>query len=514
MSTPLGARPIGARDSRAQLMTVRRSGELRRIPPDVSRRVLVVGGGLAGVAAAVVLAERGAQVTLREASPQLGGRLSAWADRLRDGTPVQMERGFHAFFRQYYNTRALLRRIDPQLGMLRPVDDYPLYGPNGEHLSFAGLPLRPPWNLAALVRRTPSLGWRELRAMDGEIASEMLAFDGDATYERFDSLSAKEYLDLVGFPTAARRMMFEVFAHSFFNPEGAMSAGEMLMMFHLYFLGTREGLLFDVLDSPFNVAVWDPLLGYLGGLGVAVQLSSKVERIPMPGSGDVDGVVVAVPPRQLRQLAAASHELGDEAWCERVASLQQAPPFAVWRLWLDRPVRPDRAAFAGTGGVGIIDNISVVERYQDEARRWAARTGGSVVELHAYALPDAHGRDETRIRTELLAGLHDVYPETRRASIVDDRFLLRDDCPSFEPGSYARRPTVATPTPGVVLAGDHVRLPFPTALMERAVSSGFVAANALLTGWNITPEPVWSIPQRGLLAGLNRWKRSRRDTAM
>ena len=60
------------------------------------------------------------------------------------------------------------------------------------------------------------------------------------------------------------------------------------------------------------------------------------------------------------------------------------------------------------------------------------------------------------------------------------------------------------------LAGDLVRLPFPTALMERAVSSGFLAANALLDEWNVAPEPIWSVPPRGMLAGLQSWQRGRR----
>ena len=44
----------------------------------------------------------------------------------------------------------------------------------------------------------------------------------------------------------ARRMMFDVFSHSFFNPEEHMSAADLLMMFHFYFSGNPEGLIFDV----------------------------------------------------------------------------------------------------------------------------------------------------------------------------------------------------------------------------------------------------------------------------
>ena len=49
-----------------------------------------------------------------------------------------MNRGFHAFFRQYYNLRNLLRRIDPTLAMLTPVDDYPLIDAQGRTDTFRG----------------------------------------------------------------------------------------------------------------------------------------------------------------------------------------------------------------------------------------------------------------------------------------------------------------------------------------------------------------------------------------
>ncbi len=69
----------------------------------------VVGGGIAGLAAATGLAEKGVRVTLYERGPALGGRLSGRPTVLSDGSTVTMSRGFHAFFRQYYNLRGLLR---------------------------------------------------------------------------------------------------------------------------------------------------------------------------------------------------------------------------------------------------------------------------------------------------------------------------------------------------------------------------------------------------------------------
>src|SRR5690606_11289153 len=88
-------------------------------------RVAVIGGGIAGLAAATALTERGVGVVLLESRSQLGGRVRAWPVRHGDHQ-LTMSRGFHAFFRQYYNLRALLRRTDPGLQRLRPVPDYPI----------------------------------------------------------------------------------------------------------------------------------------------------------------------------------------------------------------------------------------------------------------------------------------------------------------------------------------------------------------------------------------------------
>ena len=58
-----------------------------------------------------------------------------------------------------------------------------------------------------------------------------------------------------------------------------------------------------------------------------------------------------------------------------------------------------------------------------------------------------------------------------------------------------------TPWPTLVLAGDWVRCDLPVALMERAASTGILAANALLGQWGAAGEDVWSVPPSGLLGG-------------
>lgn len=485
---------------------------------------VVVGGGIAGVAAATVLAERGVRVTLIEKEAFLGGRAGAWTDALATGEPFQMERGFHAFFRQYYNLRALLRRIDPELEMLEPLDDYPILGPEGEVQSFAGLPRRTPANLMALTARSPVIGVRDLLRVRVGRAMEMLRYDPRRSYERLDHVSARDYLDSLRFPPRARRLFFDVFAHSFFNPEEEMSAAELLSMFHFYFTGNPEGLVFDVARAPFSHAIWTPFAEYLRRAGVTLRMGQAARGVARgdggrwrvlcdDGSFEGDGVVLALPVEPLKAVVEASSALDDPEWGSAVRSLRVTSPFAVWRLWLDRPTDTGRASFVGTTGLGPLDNVSLYHLFEDESRAWHERHGGAVVELHAYAIEP--GTDDARLRAQLLAGLHRLYPETRDARILEQRYLVRQDCPAFALGSDALRPTVDTPFEGLAIAGDFVKLPLPSALMERAAAAGLLAANDLLARSGVRSEPVRSIPERGMLAlpFARMTRRARRETS-
>ncbi len=468
-------------------------------------RVLVAGGGLAGLASATVLAEAGHRVIVAEREPFLGGRAGAWTETLPDGSEFQMERGFHAFFRQYHCLRALMRRVDPALEMLEPQIDYPVHGPDGTVQSFSDLPTTTPANIATLAWRTPTIGLADLARVRLRPTLAMLAY-GEHTWARWDGWSAKDYLDALGFPPDARRMLFEVFSHSFFNPEDDFSAAELLMQFHFYFLANPDGLIFDTMREPFSTGLFEPLARYLEARGVELRTATELSalhlgRDPIAAELDgqtehVDAVVLGLSVPGLRALTNRSPALG-ALLGDGLGALEVTHPFAVWRLWLDRPVRADRLPFVGTVGHGLLDNISVYERLEDESARWAAEHGGSVVELHGYAVPP--DLDEAAIRADLRAGLEAVYPETRGATVIHDRFLLRHDCPAFRPGSHRVRPEVATRDPRVKLAGDFVAMPFPCALMERATASGFAAANQLI---GAERQPLLHGPTRGPLAAF------------
>lgn len=307
--------------------------------------------------------------------------------RLADGSTATMSRGFHAFFPQYYNLRGLLRRVDPGLDVLRRLPDYPLHHRAGARDSFARVPRTPPWSALGFVALSPTFTWRDLVRMRPGAALPLLDVRVPQVYERLDGISAHDFLSRIRFPEAARHLAFEVFSRSFFADPRELSAAELVLMFHIYFLGSSEGLLFDVPAEPFPQALWHPLARYLTGHGVRLCTDTAVTGVePVAGGGvrvvargeehRFDAVVLALDTGGLRQLVAASGKLGDAAWRARIGRLRTAPPFLVSRLWLERRVRADRPGFLGTSGFGSLDNVSVLERW--EGRRPAGRPAPAV----------------------------------------------------------------------------------------------------------------------------------------
>jgi len=325
------------------------------------------------------------------------------------------------------------------------------------------------------------------------------------TYSALDGVSAADVLDRLHFPDNARHLALEVFARSFFADPREFSGGELVGMFHTYFVGSAEGLLFDVPDDDYDTALWAPLGRHLAGLGVDLLTGTRATGLAEAGAGIVvattagdltaDAVVLAVDTRHLQCLVADASWLGDEQWRDRVAALRNAPPFGVGRRWLAGRHR-QVSAFLGTSGYGPLDNISRVDAFEAGAERWARANSGTVVEVHGYALGDT----SDAMRETLWREAARVHPELGTAAVLAEEWLVADDCALVDTSPWLNRPTVTTPDARVVLAGDLVRCDWPIALMERAATTGWQAANSLLAGFGRPGHELWSPPLTGLLA--------------
>jgi isorenieratene synthase len=121
--------------------------------------------------------------------------------------------------------------------------------------------------------------------------------------------------------------------------------------------------------------------------------------------------------------------------------------------------------------------------------------------MHCYAIPD-RVVDDAELRQLLLDEMIELFPELAGARIVSEHLYVRDDFPAFHVGMAAQRPEVETPVRGLLLAGDWVKLPYPSMLMEAACVAGLLSANAILRAHGLREEAVFSVPAKGVLAGL------------
>ena len=476
-------------------------------------RVVVAGGGIAGASAAVVLAERGIPVVLCEADGRLGGRLGADRHTLPDGTGQWVDHGFHGFFRQYYNWRRILGRISGPAPLLHPLGSYPVISATWPPEEFDRLPPTPPVSMLALAARSRSLRPRDLTGADYSVGLRLLRYDPERTYAELDHLSAADFLAALRVSRRAQAMLFNVFAHSFFNDPAAMSAADLVAMFHFFFLGNPEGLGMDAPRADYQTAIWGPLRGYLEQRGARIETGTPVARLDRrPGGSwrvttaageplDADQVVLAADAAAAARILAVSPDAagGDPRLAAAAARPLTGPPYAVARYWLDGDVAAGRAQFTSVADPGLLDSVTLYHRVEAGARHWHARTGGSVVELHAYACPS--GVSPSRLAAEMLAELRGLWPETGRLNPVDLCARVGAEAAGFPVGAHGTTPGVRTRVPGLTLAGDWVAAPFPCALMERSAATGILAANEILAAGGYRTEAVWSVPPRGMLAG-------------
>ena len=374
--------------------------------PDRTPTAVVVGGGIAGLAAATGLAERGVAVTLVEAAPTLGGRVRAWPVAA-DGTSTTMSRGFHAFFRQYYNLRSLLRRSRPHPGpaatggrlppgagrrayrLVRRTADPAAAQPHGVRGPQPELhPPRPrpaststrPSGCSTSRSRGPTTTTTDVAPRRSSTSSGSLTGQGISRWRCSRGRSSPTRGTSPGAswsrcstPTSSDR------------PRGCSSTCPTTTTTRR--CGHRSGRYLDDLGVRVVMPMAATSLEDRGGSPGRAARGRVGGRGRRRGAGDRPGRRCS--DSSLTHPGWATRR-GVRGWRRR----RPAPAFAVWRLWLDRPLREGTPPFLGTSGFGPLDNVSVVDQFEAGAGRWARGRNGSVVEVHAYALPD--GTDEAR----------------------------------------------------------------------------------------------------------------------
>jgi len=214
---------------------------------------------------------------------------------------------------------------------------------------------------------------------------------------------------------------------------------------------------------------------------------------------EADYYVLAADIPGIKHLMSLSDAPIEPTVARQVDQLQVADPFAVGRFWFDRDFDWEHSWFTSLSGYRLTDSITLYHRIQEDYIDWAERTGGSVVELHAYCYKEKEFPTQQALLETFQSELFEIVPELKEATILHKQLVNQKNFAGFPPGSFEDRPETTTAVPNLLFAGDWVKMPFPCGLMERAVSSGLLAANAVLQKEGAQRRPILSVNPEGIL---------------
>ena len=487
-------------------------------PGQPATRVAVIGGGLAGIGAAEAIAVRGLPVTLFERNPYLGGKVGAWKVRVGDQEQT-VEHGFHAFFRQYYNLNRFLDRLGLR-DRFRPIEDYLIIDSRNDLLSFGDTETTPLLNIVDLARRG-FYRWRDvLPSRTRKPLEAFVRFRMNETYDSFDGVAFERFCDEAALPPGLR-VSFRTFARAFFSDEADLSTADVLRAFHFYYLGHDHGLMYDFPSGDYETILLKPIREHLQQHGVQLRLSTPVEGVRLGDTRrfrvveeEFDWVVIAADIPGLQSIVDGSDWLEERHpnLAADLKALQTSRGYAVWRIWIDRRVRDGLPTFINVERKRLLDSVTLYERITEEAQSWADGSGGSVLELHSYALP-RDIQEESEVRSVFVEELHQYFPELRGFTISAEALQVRHDFPAFVPGQHAHRPATELPVEGMLVAGDWVRLPYPMTHMEAAYTSGLRCANVIFRTLGLQQEPIFTVAPKGLLPASPTRQRSKEQAA-
>jgi hydroxysqualene dehydroxylase len=454
---------------------------------------MVVGGGLAGIAAALDCADAGARVTLVEVRRRLGGAAYSFE---RDG--LQMDNGQHVFLRCCLAYRTLLARLgSARLTSVQPRLEIPVLKPGAPPTVLRRGSLPAPLHLAGALARYPHLtSLQRLGAARAAFALMRL----DANDAALDRITFGEWLARHGQGTEALAALWDLVALPTLNLRAAEAS--LALAAFVFRTGLLSGA--DAGDIGFHQAtlsetIAEPARRALRDGGVEVRLGWRAERLvhsedglevhgrggrEQLGEDDTDGagavgrdgdgleelgadaVVVALPHTRAGTLIEPL--LGETAGA--LSGLGSSPIVNLHVVY-DRPVC-EEPFVAGVG--------TPVQYLFDRTAAAGAPAGSQYLAVSLSGADREMAMSVDQLREQYLPALRELLPRARGAR-VELFVATREHAATFRaaPGTAALRPGPRTAVPGLALAGSWTDTGWP-ATLEGAVLSGHAAAGCVL----------------------------------
>jgi len=458
--------------------------------------VAIVGGGLAGLAVAVALCERGLRVALFEARRRLGGRAGSFRD---PHSGQSLDHCQHVSMGCCTNLADFCRRTGIA-GAFRRHRRLHFIGPEGTRHDLAAVGWLPaPLHLLPGLLR---LGYLRLgdrlgiaRAMarlarlpgdcpDFRRGAPCAAWSGENGTVPFGPTIGR-WLRGCGQSEEAIRGFWSVVLVSALSEtldRASLAAARKVLVDG--FLASARAYEIEIPEVPLS-EIYDRRLGdWLAAHRVEIHRGTRVGQIEGGGGRaealrladgsrrQFDFFVAAVPWRKVRGLLA--EPLGTAIpSLERLGEIHSASITAV-HLWFDRPITPlAHAVLVGRLGQWVFNKGT--RPLPDPAAQPAHCYQVVISASHELA-----GRRREEVVAQVRGELEAIWPEARGAALLGWRMVTEPEAVfSVRPGLDRLRPAQQTPVANLMLAGDWTATGWP-ATMEGAVRSGYLAAEAIL----------------------------------
>ena len=440
---------------------------------DQPRQTIVIGGGLAGMAAAVALESAGHTITLLEARKALGGRAGSFTD---PETGEELDNCQHVLLGCCTNLLDFYDRLKAR-SMIDFQEEIIFRDGAGKRFSLRrthGLPA--PLHLGASFATFGGLSLKEKIAY-GRAMSAMLRM-GKAGRRELADVSFGDWLDRHHQPTSLLKKMYDPVLVGALNEDCRSASAEYAIeVFQDAMLAHADGYIVGVPRVPLSQLY--------GSLPVKdVRLGTRVATLRFDGNrvsgvelsnGDVlpaDAVVVATNHHTINKWIPPELLKTDDRF-DHLDQLDSVPILGV-HLWFDRPVMTE-------------PHTALVEG----PLQWLFRKDAAGTAVHGVisAARDWVGKPKDDSLREFEAQIRRTFPEAADAKLKRGVIVIEKRATfSPRPGVDRVRPQQAAPPGGIanlVLAGDYTRTGWP-ATMEGAVRGGYRAADAVVKLFDVS----------------------------
>jgi carotenoid phi-ring synthase / carotenoid chi-ring synthase len=468
---------------------------------------IIIGGGVAGLTAALHLAERGLKPLILEAGERPGGRLSGGEDIDVNGICFPNEHGVHGIWSSYANFKFMLARHDILPELVPAKEEQWIYragsfigrAPIGSVIRGSRLPA--PLHYIQLFLMPQFLWMLDIRdwASLFNVWSTLVMAIGIDPFVEDQPLEGLTFGDsLKRWGPAMRSLFFGLTRNGLSTDPAQVPLAGFLAFLRFYTIMRRDAWRFDYLPNGGG-EICENLSVRIRQLGGEIHLGSQVRHIEKAGDWSVhferDGLAQSASASCLilaTDSPAAESIIRNSFPSDRLF-FPHGLGHAVIRLWFDREPRrsPEAGIFSGDF---VMHNFFWLHKIYETYRSWYDETGGSCIEVHVYGPQSVLAQTDAVLLTNVLTDFYRAFPELKGHLLKPhvQRNAATHTLPAL--GTRGTHLGIETPWENFFCAGDWVRHETPAFFLERACVTGVEAANRVLTLSGKEPFELESYP--------------------